>query len=47
MFTEFVAECRAGRLKVKLTGTSADVSAMRQKKEPVLKEALGVFAVAA
>jgi carbamoyl-phosphate synthase small subunit len=46
MFTEFVAECRAGR-KARLTETSADVSAMRQKKEPLFKEALGVTAVAA
>lgn len=33
MFTEFVAECRAGRLKARLTETSADVSAMPQKME--------------
>ena len=46
MFTEFVAECRAERLKGP-TETSADVSAMRQKKEPVFKEALGLTAVAA
>ena len=44
MFTEFVAECRAERLKAGLTKTSADV---RQKKEPVLKEAPGLTAVAA
>jgi len=42
MFTEFVAECRAERLK-----TPADVSAMQQKKEPVFKEAPGLTAVAA
>jgi hypothetical protein len=47
MFTEFVDECRTGRLKAKLTGTSADVSTTRQKKEPVLKEALGLTAVVA
>jgi hypothetical protein len=47
MFTEFVAECRAERLKARLTETSADVSAMRQKKEPVFNEALGLTAVAA
>lgn len=46
MFTEFVAECRTGS-KAKLTETSADVSAMRQKKEPLFNEALGVTAVAA
>ena len=44
MFTEFVAECRAERQKAGLTETSADV---RQKKEPVLKEAPGLTAVAA
>lgn len=47
MFTEFVAECRAGRLKAGLTETPADVSAMRQKKEPVFKEVSGLTAVAA
>jgi hypothetical protein len=47
MFTEFVAECRAERLKARPTETSADVSAMRQKKEPAFKEALGLTAVAA
>jgi hypothetical protein len=47
MFTEFVAECRAERLKARLTETSADVSAMPQKKEPVLKEAPGLTAVSA
>jgi hypothetical protein len=46
MFTEFVAECRAERLKGSLK-TSADVSAMRQKKEPAFKDALGLTAVAA
>jgi len=47
MFTEFVAECRAERLKARPAGTSADVSAMPQKKEPFFKEALGLTAVAA
>lgn len=47
MFTEFVAECRAGRLKAGLTETPADVSTMRQNKEPVFKEVSGLTAVAA
>jgi hypothetical protein len=47
MFTEFVAECRAEGLKGRLTETSADGSAMGQKREPVFKEALGLTAVAA
>ena len=47
MFTEFVAECRAERLKAKLTEDSADVSAIQQKKEPIFKEALELTAVAA
>ena len=46
MFTEFVAECRAERLKTRPTENSADVSATRQKSEPVLKEALGLAAAA-
>jgi hypothetical protein len=47
MFTDFVTECRAERLKAGLTKTSADVSAMRQKKEPVFNEAPGLTTVAA
>jgi carbamoyl-phosphate synthase small subunit len=47
MFTEFVAECRAEGLKARPTETSADVSARRQKKEPVFKEAPVLTAVAA
>ena len=45
MFTEFVAECRLEASR--LAGTPADVNAMRQKKEPVFKEAPGLTAVAA
>lgn len=47
MFTEFVAECRAERLKTKITEAHADVSAKQQKKESVLKEAVGLTAAAA
>lgn len=47
MFTEFVAECRGERLKAKFTETRVDVSAKRQKKESVFKEAVGLTAVAA
>jgi len=46
MFSEFVAECRAERLKERLTETSADVSGVRQKREPYFKEALGLTGVA-
>ena len=47
MFTDFVAECRAERLKSRVTRLSVDTSAIRQKKQPVLEEAPEPIAVAA
>jgi hypothetical protein len=44
MFTDFVDECRAERLKGK---TSVDASTIRREKELVSKEAAGLTAVAA
>ena len=45
MFTDFVAECRAGRLKARLT--SVDTGTIRRKDESILKEAPELTAVAA
>jgi hypothetical protein len=47
MFTDFVAECRAERLKSRLTKASVDTSTNRQKDESIFKEALELTAVAA
>jgi hypothetical protein len=47
MFTDFVAECRAERLKERLTKTSVDTNTIRRKKETAYKEAPGLTAVAA
>lgn len=47
MFTDFVAECRAERLKARLTGLSADTSTIRRKTQPVLEGAPECIAVAA
>ena len=47
MFTDFVAECRAERLKARLTGLSVDTSTRRQKTQPVPEEAPERIAVAA
>jgi hypothetical protein len=47
MFTEFVAECRAEKLKARLTELSVDTSTPRRKKQAVLEEAPDTIAVAA
>ena len=47
MFTDFVADCRAERLKAGLTRLSVDTSTIRQKTPPVLEEASEPIAVAA
>ena len=47
MFTDFVAECRAERLKSRLTKASVDTSNIRQKDESIFKEAQELTAVAA
>jgi len=46
MFTDFVTECRAERLKVGLARAAVDTSSMPQK-EPALEETAGRIAVAA
>jgi hypothetical protein len=47
MFTDFVAECRAERLKAKPTKASVDTSTIRRKKKLISKEVPGLTAVAA
>ena len=39
MFTDFVAECQAERLKARPTGLSVDPSTIRRKAPPILEEA--------
>jgi hypothetical protein len=46
MFTDFVTECRAERLKVGLARAAVDTSSIPQK-EPSLEETAGRIAVAA
>ena len=40
MFTDFVAECRAERLKARPTEASVDTGTIRREKEPAFKEDL-------
>ena len=47
MFTDFVADCRAEKLKARLTRFSVDTSTTRRKTQPVLEEAPERIAVAA
>ncbi|KAH9993164.1 carbamoyl-phosphate synthase [Russula vinacea] len=47
MFTDFVAECRAERLKARLTKASVDTGMIRREKESVYNEAPELTAVTA
>jgi hypothetical protein len=47
MFSDFVAECRAEKLKARLTKPSVDTSTPRRKKQAVLEEAPDLIPVAA
>lgn len=47
MFTDFVAECRAERLKARLTKASVDTGMIRREKESVFNEAPELTAVTA